>query len=314
MLWRPSPLPLSSNYIENAKLNRLSFWRPNQKFVHLGRCPFLIIAFSSENPVKTAAMNITPWTFYFRALVVVGILQPMGAVAHYPLRSELPVSYLQSGDFLPFQSALPPFAAPLARGFRVAGQDQPMLTDYFAESFWIALPNQGRILEIPVGELEAEFSGDPADPMSKDYRWQFPKGTVLAHEIRFRDSQKQLFELRILENIDGKNWGFGAYVPGQQTAATDQLVLQTPEMEESRTENLVSDNGQVWNLHILPIPQRACARCHHGASSNPHRPDQVDETGPCGFTSRNPFIEKDWASMFLQKKGYFPFAKPETRQ
>ncbi len=227
--------------------------------------------------------------FFLTIFAFIGGLSPSTWSAT-PSSQRLPKNHLVENHFLTFQSELEPFSSPIARDLTINDEFISPIDQILSESFWISLPDQTQILQTsaPTGEK----------------RWQFPVGTQVAHEIKFKDAHQTLFELRILEKLPGEVWGFGAYILNPN--GDDDLILQTEAMEQRRELKLGSPEGREWLVKIAPLRQRTCAGCHQATTSNPAPEGEADKVGPCGFTAANPFVTGEWVQKFRAAKGYSP--------
>jgi hypothetical protein len=231
---------------------------------------------------------------FFELLMTIALQMVPALAAPPPSQGLLPSSadypassFIEDFGFVEFESSRPGFRAPLAFQVTVNGTRLSSAKAVFHERMVARLPHNQpiEVVELPAGEV-----------------WRFPVGTMVAHEIRFNDKSATLFEMRVVEKLDEKNWGYGTYV---QT--NDRLLLRTTPTSETKEFQLTDTDGKPLSIRLRTIPQASCARCHAQTSIGPEPQQLAEETGPCEFHPGNVNLRTSWASAFTALRGWAPF-------
>jgi hypothetical protein len=216
------------------------------------------------------------------------ILAPAGALG--TTRDALPQT-LRAQDFrstgvLEFPGDPRAHLAPL--GVRITLDGSPLntrsaLDTMFSEKFYVHLAG---------GPIVVNPSGHAQGPT-----WQYPVGTRVFHEIRFRTSG-DLFELRFLERLQ-EGWHFGTYLPRDTETWVQTQYNGRPKVEFKLPH---PQTGRPAVLQLERIPLAACQNCHFNSSPSRYQYRGPADTGPCAFGPAHPDLI-DWAKQAQARTG-----------
>lgn len=207
------------------------------------------------------------------------------ALGLFPSVPEYSAAELNRLGFVEFTSARPDSHAPIAVDLRLNGERVRDPFKVFNERLLARLP-EGQPIRVT------------------DNHWEFPVGTMVAHELRFNDGPRTLFELRLVEKLDERLWGYGAYLP-----EGERLVLRRNSEQERKAYALTDPEGREMAITLATVPQKACARCHSAARLSNEPVQDFEEAGPCEFQPENASLRDTWARRFQTERGWNPFER-----
>ena len=230
-----------------------------------------------------------------------------GNLGLFPLREKFDSTDLKKMGFVEFHSSRD-IRAPLALRLTANGKKISNQLEIFSEKVYAFLPGQSPI------EVRSKSNG--GNDLGAQEEWNFPIGTMVAHEVRFNDVKKTLFEVRIVEKRDTQYWGYGSFVPQHSNSSSSSgesesalTLVKSPDFEDKTVELIFDKQGVQENvkLSFRTVPQKVCAQCHNGISLNQNPRKFVEETGPCEFHPGNGTLRTEWSQNFFRQNGWQPF-------
>lgn len=203
----------------------------------------------------------------------------------FPSTKEYTTEAFARLGFVEFESSRPDSHAPIAVSMFLNGKRVSNQFVLFNERLLARLPEKSPILVSNEG-------------------WEFPVGTMVVHELRFNDAARTLFEMRMVEKLDAKLWGYGSYVPDGE-----RLLLRDHHESEKKTFLLEGPDGNPMSISLGTIAQRVCAQCHASAGLAGVPMGYAEESGPCEFQPKNGSLRTTWADKFFKVHGWNPFER-----
>lgn len=208
---------------------------------------------------------------------------------------------------------LPPVAAAIEVDGQAVKQDAWDLLDLlFQQHSYAVIPEDAEIRE----------SRDE----KKRMHWDYPVGTLVAHEIFLRTKPVQLYELRLVWKAENESWVYATYSPTLEQASVDIRRPLTLNRYTSDRDNRIEypllnfpfwpheEPGIQTKMKIQRINLKSCQACHFATSPSSYQygsipKEAIPVTGPCGFTPSNPFVRSDWVPRFKRVFGYHPIVR-----
>lgn len=204
----------------------------------------------------------------------------------FPSANEYTFENFAKLGLVEFESSRPDAHAPIAIQMALNGKRVTNQFVLFNERLLARLPDQSPIL------------------VQSEDTWDFPVGAMVVHELRFNDRARTLFEMRVVEKLDDRHWGYGAYVP-----EGDRLVLRRHQDSEKKNFLLEDEEGKAMAISLATVAQRVCAQCHSTAGLGRMPVGSSEEAGPCEFQPKNGTLRSTWAAKFFKERGWNPFER-----